>query len=345
MMDRMRGIAALLLVAAATLPHAVARAQETGDWEARYRQRAEALAADDTRGHYALARWCESCHRPEEAARHYRIVLEADPAHARARQCLAAIEGTGAQGPGATGAARRHELIAQGQLGIFEKDPVRYVLQEPAGARDGPPLPLAIVYSYQAKFGRPPDAILAQWRGFAGYVAVVQVDPTNQTDCSVAIAEAAIAEHNVDRNAILVTDWQSGHEVGNTVARRPDLFRFGFSDSTWGGGPWPEAREPTQEQRTLLQTAHVYMKLTGADYKVDDPGFDAARTAQVRAFWEALGVRDLTIENYPPRGNEHYGTSTCIGQNASARAREWFERKLQEEARERESRSTPPLGP
>jgi hypothetical protein len=245
---------------------------------------------------------------------------------------LAAIEGAGAADRGASGGPRRHELVAAGQVGVFEKDPVRYVLQEPAGARDGTPLPLAIVYSYQAKFGRTPDAILAQWGDFAGYVAVVQVDPTNQTDCSVAIAEAAIAGYNVDRNAILVTDWQSGHEVGNAVARRPDLFRFGFSDSTWGGTPWPGVPSVSEEDRARLRQVHVYMKLTGADYKTDDAGFDEARTAGVRAFWEALGVQDLLIENYPARGTEPYGTSRCIGQDASLRAREWFERKLREEA-------------
>ncbi|MBI4230833.1 MAG: tetratricopeptide repeat protein [Planctomycetes bacterium] len=309
-------------------------------WETRYAQRAEGLAPDDTRGHYALARWCEQCRRPEEAARHYRMVLAAEPGHARARQCLEALGaspgGAPAGGPGGTGipgTPGRHDLTLEGFQG--RNGPARYTLWIPEASARGQPLPLAIVASYLAQSGGDPEKVLSEWTGFEGYVAVVLDSGSDYPGFMTRLAETLVADGHVDRQSILITDWRSGHQVPILVGRRPDLFRYGYSDSTWGGTPFPQVPTPTSEQRGILRDAHVYMKLTGEGYKPQDRGYDDADASEVRAYWEALGVRDVVIERYPAASNpsEQPDYSCIMGGGPGARVRQWFEEKMRMEPR------------
>ncbi|MBI4230421.1 MAG: tetratricopeptide repeat protein [Planctomycetes bacterium] len=316
---------------------------------AQYERRRDALQDGDVVGRYQLARWCEEQGLRDEARALYAQVLELDPRHSRARQCLEALGGApgAAQGEGDPAFPRtpgRHEVQGKGIVDHGGR-PVRYWLQIPDGASRARPLPLLICWSFNTQEGRA-AVELDHWSGFEGFIA----SPINVSggtldyniSISVEIVENLDRVFAVDRRRILVTDWRTTWVYSHLVAR-PDLFRFGYSDSTLGyripnRPDWMEESQWPRldgERRSQLRDVHVRMKLTGEDYKQADRGYNPAQAAGVRRFWEGMGVRDATVECYPKGRNFPQPDYNCIspGGDFASEALAWFREKVREDER------------
>ena len=290
----------------------------------------ETKTEKNVEGHLKLADLCLRGAGWDVAKTHLDLAKELEPKNEKVASMLARLATTQeaweiAQAKADPTTAIKKVPKAPGQWLIQGKDR-KYWVVVPKGAPAVKPLPIVLVFSWNTTQNRE-DVDLGEWKGFEGFVVVAEAEYTWSPGLGEEMIECVAKVFKVERQEVLVVAWR-GRAVVDLVGKRPDLFQYGFDDSTLGSGEWPGAAAPDEERRKLYEKVHVYHKLTGAAYKPADPGFDDAKAKKVEEYWKTLGVKDTTVERYaanPKPGTTDYG---CIGQSASARARKWFEKKL-----------------
>ncbi|MBI4231461.1 MAG: hypothetical protein HY608_11540 [Planctomycetes bacterium] len=326
-----------VLVVAIPLACAWPALADPAEWRAEYHARAEALAEGDAEGHFALGDWCRQRKFEWYARIEFEKALAADPAHRRAGQNLERLGG-----PIRPAAARGDPapLLTEvpAQLG-WHRIQAReitdrhgntgYWLQIPEAAIHGEPLPFVIVYTWNASVGqRALDRDIEAWDGFAGFVAIPFGYHVETYSHSALILRALHdAGYATAPDSRMVVEDRT-RQIHSHVGQHPDVFLYGFCESPWGPAPWPTASRPSGPNAQLLRRAHVFMGLTGIDYKPEDRGFDDAKAQAVTDYWRTLGVEDATIERRPRSRTYPERDGHCTLGRVQERARAWFEERL-----------------
>ncbi len=293
-----------------------------------YAQRAQALAPEDAKGRYDLAKWCKGKGLDWQARLECEAVLRLDPKHPAALKTLEELGGPVRAGPADPQKPLAGIPKRIGWSLVKTKANRVYWLMVPEAVLRDEPLPLVLLYTYNVHQELWKDDQQA-WEGFPGLVVMPLEYSEGDVAFSKEILESLAALFPVDRTAVLVWEFRT-RQLAAHIGDHPDLFAYGFSNGTWSPPSWPTPPRLSPRLQPYAKKAHVVMKLTGIDYKPIDRGFDDAKMKAVQDYWKALGVEDVVIERHPKSTKYPERDEACIQTHVSEIARTWFEGKLKE---------------
>lgn len=298
-----------------------------------------AKAGEEAKGHVKLAVFCILVEAWKRAAEHVAKAEALAPDDAKVVETRRALEDKLDE----IAIAAAKEKPEEGLTRIPHKDGEwlikgsdrRWYVQVPKSISSGKALPVVLNFNWRVTTS--PDGIKgvkAEWRGFDGLVVTV-IDKYSVHDPNVAIEilDQLKATFSVDAEAVLVVSWR-GSSVFSTVGQRPDIFRYGYDDSTWGGtgDRLPGVSVPTGAMLEHARKVHVCLKLTGEMYKPEDHGYNDEKMKKIEDAWKKFESKNIEIARYPGSTTYPEPNYNCIGQNVGGRAMAWFARKLKERA-------------